>query len=492
MKSTLSGAFGLLPCGLVAVFALAGCEESGAPLSGTAPATTAAPSAPGVPSGSATGSTTPDGGASVPGGGMAWGPAVEISSRAFTDLRGSPQVGIDDAGNGVAVWHELLADHTRNAVWASRYSVGAAWSAPVTIDNPVGSATAPQLAMTPSGTALVAFAQSTSNQGGAPLLVTSRFAGTWGMPATVSTPDQSPAQPFVAVGADGAAAVVFSASDGTFPRAWAARASAASAWDAPQVMASTAQPGWTPSVTVTTNGDAVTTWTETAGGLSETSVWARRNQGGLWDAPVSLTVDTGAVLGWVRVGGDSAGDVLAVWSQRLAGRFTLRSARMSAVTGTWSAPVTVNDGTREVTAPQLSVGPSGDAVAAWFETDHGVVANRFTSSTATWGSPVVLQAKSTGAAFYSVPNVGIDAEGNAVATWVQTTGSPPVSRLFAARSAAADATWTAAIDLLSEPSALPYADETKLSVNAKGQAIVVWSQIAGTPAVPGIWARVYR
>ena len=492
MKSTLSGAFGLLPCGLVAVFALAGCEGGSAPPSGTVPVTTAPAPAPGVAPGAAMGSTTPDGGALVPGSSRAWGPAVEISSSAFTDLRGSPQVGIDDAGNAVAVWRELLADHTRNAVLASRYSAGAAWSPPVTIDNPVGSANPPQLAITPSGEALVAFAQSASNQGGAQLLVTSRFADTWGAPVTVSAPGQSPAQPFVAVGADGTSAVVFSASDGTFPRAWAARAPAASAWALPELMASTVQPGLSPSVTVTTNGDAVTTWSETAGGLSETSVWTRRNHDGVWEAPVSLTADTGAVLGSVLVGGDTTGDVLALWSQRLAGRYTLRSARMSAVSGTWTAPVTVNDGTREVTAPHLSVGPSGDAVAAWFETDHGVVANRFTAQAATWGSPVVLQDRSSGGVEFPVPNVGIDAEGNAVATWVQTTGSPAVARLFAAHSAAVDGTWTAAIDLLADPSAVPYAAETKLSVNAKGEAIVVWSQNAGTPAVPGIWARVYR
>jgi hypothetical protein len=492
MKCTVSRAFGLLPCGLVAAFALAGCEPSSALPSSTVPVVTAPPPAPGVAPGSPMMPTPPGGGAPLPGSGRVWGAAVEISSSAFTDLRGSPQVAIDDAGNAVAVWRELVADHTRNAVWASRYSAGAAWTAPITIDNSVGNSSVPQLAMAPSGMALVAFAQSASNQGGAQLLVTSRFSGTWGLPATVGTPGQNPDQPFLSVGPDGSAAVVFSASDGMFPRAWAARSSAAGAWDAPAVMESTARPGWAPSVIVTTNGDTVTTWTETVGGAAETSVWARRSHAGIWDGPVLLTNDAGAVLGSVVVGGDARGDVLAIWSQRLAGRFTLRSARMNAGTGAWSTPVTVDEGTREVTAPHLSVDASGEAVAVWFETDHGVVANRFTSSTATWGSPALLQAKSTGVAFFPVPKVGVDAEGNAVATWVQPIGSPPLPHLFAAHSAAAGGTWTAPVDLLAEPSAIPYASETKLSVNAKGEAVVVWSQDAGTPAVPGIWARVYR
>ena len=493
MKATFSGAFGLFPCGLVAALALAGCEASSAPASWTMPVTTAPPPAPGVAGGpAATSTAAPDGGAPVPGSGRTWGPAVEISNPAIRDLQSSPQVGLDDAGNAVAVWRELLADHTRNAVWASRYSSGAAWSPPITIDNAVGNASDPHLAMTPSGTALVAFGQSETNQGGAQLLVASRFTGTWGTPVTVSTADHAPEQPFVAVGPDGAAAVVFSASDGMFPRAWAARASAAGAWDVPAVMESAVVPGWEPSVTVTTNGDAVTTWTETVGGVAETSVWARRNHGGVWDAPVLLTPDHGAVLGSVIVSGDATGSVLAVWSQRLAGLLTLRSARMNAGTGTWSAPVTVNDGAREVTAPHVSVDPKGDAVAVWFETDRGVVANRFTSSTSTWGSPALLQARSTGLVFFPVPRVGIDAEGNAVATWVQPVGSPPLPHLFAAHAAATGGAWTAPIDLLADPSAVAYATEMQLSANAKGEAIVVWSQYAGTPAAPGIWARVYR
>ena len=490
MKSTFHGPFAFLLLGLPAVAALVGCESSSPPLSSAAAGAPGAFAPPGPDA--VAGSPTPGAGAPVPGQGKAWGPAVEISHAGFANLRGSPQVGIDETGNAAAVWLEELGDNTRNAVWASRYTAGGAWSTPATIDNAVGSASAPQLAMTPSGTALVAFGQSASNQGGAQLLVTNRLAGTWGTPATASSPGQSADKPFVALGPDGAAAVVYSASDGTFPRAWAALAPAAGSWAAPTPIVSTAQPGWAPSVTITPAGDAVMTWTETAGPFSDTSLWATRSQGGNWDAPVRLSTDVGAVLGAILVGADARGDVLAIWSQKLAGLYTLRSARRSADAGAWSAPVTVNDGTREVTAPHLSVDAAGDAAAVWFETDHGVVASRFTSSTATWDSPVVLQARSTGLVLYPVPNVGIAAKGGAVATWVQSVGSPPRPHLFAAHSAAAGGAWTAPIDLLADASATPYAAETQLSVNANGEAILVWHQDAGMPSAPGIWARVYR
>lgn len=487
-KSAFCGGIAvLLPC----IAALVGCEPSGAPPSG-APLMTAPASGADASAGAAVIPTLPEAGAPAPTSDKAWGPAVEISNGAYIELRGSPQVGIDAAGNATAVWREALADHTRNAVWASHYSAAGAWSAPATIDNAVGSSSPPQLAIAPNGTALVAFGQSESNQGGGQLLVTNRFTGTWGTPTTVSSPGQGPDKPFVALGDDGAAAVVFTASDGTLPRAWAARSSVTGAWDAPMIMKSTAQPGWAPSVTVSTNGDAVMTWTETEGAFSDTSVWASRNQGGVWSAPSRISSDVGAVLGSILVGTDSSGDVLAVWSQRVAGRYTMRSARMTASTGTWSAPVTVDDGTRDVTAPHLAVDAAGDAVAVWFETDHGVVASRFASATSTWAKPIVIQAKSTGVVWFPIPDVGIDASGNAVATWVQAVGSPPRPHLFAAHSSPSDGAWTAPIDLIADPSATPFADEAQLSVNAKGEAVVVWHQEAGTAAAPGIWARVYR
>jgi hypothetical protein len=487
-KSAFCGGIAaLLPC----IAALVGCEPSSAPPSG-APLTTATPPGFDASAGAPVIPTLPEAGAPAPTTDKAWGPAVEISNGAYIELRGSPQVGIDAAGNATAVWLEALADHTRNAVWASHFSAAGAWSAPATIDNAVGSSSAPQLAITPSGTALVAFAQSESNQGGGQLLVTNRFTGAWGTPTTASMPGQAPTKPFVALGDDGAAAVVFTASDGVFPRAWAACSSVTGAWDAPMLMKSTAQPGWAPSVTVSTNGDVVMTWTETEGAFSDTSIWASRNQGGVWSAPSRISSDVGAVLGSILVGADASGDVLAVWSQRIAGLYTLRSARMTASSGAWSAPVTVNDGTREAIAPHLGVDAAGDAAAVWFETNHGVVASRFTSATSTWGRPVVIQARAAGVVWAPVPDVGIDAKGNAVATWVQAVGSPPRPHLFAAHSAPSDGAWTAPIDLIADPSATPFADEAQLSVNANGDAVVVWHQDAGTAAAPGIWARLYR
>jgi hypothetical protein len=392
------------------------------------------------------------------------------------------------------VWLEELADGTRNGIWASHYSAGGAWSAPATIDNAVGNAIAPQVAMTPGGTAVAAFVQSESNQGGQVNLVTNRFAGTtWATPATLSSMGGNPDHHVLALGVDGAATLAFQEPDTMFSRTWSARSSATGTWAAATGMGSNAQPGWWPAVTVASNGDAVMTWTETTTAIpSATSLWASRNIGGAWQAPALITTDGGQVLQSILVGSDAKGNVVALWSQRLAGLFTLRSARMNAGTGAWSAAVTVNDGTREAVGPALGVDAGGDAVAVWYETNYGVVANRFTSATESWSSPVVVQARTTGVVAVTIPSVGVDTKGNAVATWVQHVGSPPRPHLFAAHFASAGNVWTAPIDLLADPDATPFASETQLSVNAKGEAILVWHQQTDATAATGIWGRVYR
>jgi hypothetical protein len=146
-----------------------------------------------------------------------------------------------------------------------------------------------------------------------------------------------------------------------------------------------------------------------------------------------------------------------------------------------------------VTAPHLGVDADGDAVAVWFETSYGVVASRFVASTASWSGPVVVQAHTTGVNDFPVPTVGIDARGNAVAAWVQAAGSTPRSHLFAAHLASASGTWSAPVDLIADPDAVAYPADMQVTVNARGEAVVVWLQAQTTmPGVTGIWARVYR
>lgn len=80
------------------------------------------------------------------------------------------------------------------------------------------------------------------------------------------------------------------------------------------------------------NGHGVVTWVEDkqAGGLA---LWSTRNVGAGWSAPMLVTPDDGIVAQTVRVVADAKGNVTAAWSQMIAKRFTVRSARLDDATG---------------------------------------------------------------------------------------------------------------------------------------------------------------
>jgi hypothetical protein len=246
-----------------------------------------------------------------------WGPAVLISSGDTLRTPGYAQTVMDSAGNAFAVWREGTAGNVRNAVWASRYSAGGAWSAAATIDNPVGNAVPPQIAITPSGVAVAVFSQ--SNSGATVNALATRFDTAWGSVQTVnSSASTNATDAQVAVGPDGAATVVFDQSDGVSPRARVNNSSAAGAWGGPSIVGGPS--AFTPQVAVAANGQAVMAWKQVTGAGGFTSAfWASRNLGAGWSTPVQVSAISGN-LGSMQVAADSVGNTIAVWQDTSGAR----------------------------------------------------------------------------------------------------------------------------------------------------------------------------
>ena len=436
--------------------------------------------------------------------GKSWGPAVLLSSGDTLHTPASPQVAIDSAGNAISVWQEAVGLSVRNAVWARRYVAGGGWSAAATIDDSVGSSAAPQLAMAPDGVAVASFVQSTSNTGGGTRMMANRFDGTvWGAPGRIDVLDAViDADHRVAIALSGAATIAFNQSDNLAGRrATAAGSSAAGAWAAPSVVG--AVRSYEPQVAVAANGDAVMVWLVTDT-VSTSSLWASRKLGGAgWSAPVAI-VTGGKEMAFLHLRADAAGDAIAAWQERPAARSAVRATRLDAASGVWSAPITVNDGTRHAYEPELAMGNSGDTVIAWYEAsdgaqangiiDYGIVANRYTASTATWRGAARVQPG--GASAGTLPKVALDGAGNAMAVWLQgAPGNTTRQEVWASNVDAAGALWAAPMTLMTDPAAyaLPGTSQAPvISVNANGDAVVAWFQRTDAPFALGIWARVYR
>ena len=440
--------------------------------------------------------------------GKAWGPAVLLSSGDGLRSPGHPRAAIDAAGNALSVWQEVVPPSVRNAVWASGYTAGAGWSSAATIDAGVGNAVLPQLAMTPGGVAVASFAQTTSNNGGGVQMRANRFSGstfaasTWGAPLRLDVLDASmDFEHRLAITPGGAATVAFNQSDNTAgTRATVAQSNAAGLWAAPVVVGAIGS--YRPQVATSADGTSVMVWA-VVDTVATSSLFASRNVGGAgWSVPVLLA--TGAKEdGTLRLSADALGNAIVVWQDRPAVRTAIRSSRLLATSGAWSAPVVINDGNRSAFEPELATDNAGSTLAVWYEAndgaqnnganDYGVVAARHTAA-AGWGA--ALRVQPVGAKGGVTPKIALDSVGNGIAVWVQST--PTILRnqeVWAAPYDAATRLWAAPVKLMTDPTAyaLQGSDQQPdIAMNSNGEAVVVWYQRTDAPFTLGIWARVYR
>lgn len=419
----------------------------------------------------------------------AWGPPTRISAGDVSSSPGYPQVGIDDAGRVTAVWQEHSAGGSRNAVWANRSDVGGAWVSPGTIDKPIGDAVRPALTVAPDGSAIAAFSQSSGIL--LDMLATRYQGAAWAGPETIDNQNMTNAEhPRVGLAADGRATVVYAQSDGTMPRVWAVQASAAGVWDKPLIIDADG-PSFSPEVAVAANGHAVMTWVQYTGVFTR-ALYASRNTGSGWSLPVQITPDSGVTQSPLRVAADADGDVIVVWSQTApSGRYAVRAARMSAATGLWSAPVTLNNGARDASDPHVAVGAGGNATAIWTETNSSVRTSRFDVATTSWGPPTALQTPMALAG--ALPAVAVDGGDRAIAVWLQPSPAN-ASRVELWAAHATGSAWDAPVKLMTDATAYALVGSDyapKVAVNAGGQAVVVWLQRTDAPTV-GIWSRTLR
>lgn len=431
--------------------------------------------------------------------GKTWGAAVRLNfgDNLSNSQPSDPQVGIDSTGNAICVWRETLSDR-RSAVLASRYAAGGSWDTAATIDALLGTALQPQLAVTPSGTAMAVFSQTTANNGGVNQILANRFSGVWAVPHRLDADVVFGRAygPQVALAPDGAGAVVFTLPD-TNHRVWAARSDSVGVWGA--VITVGNSPSNSPQVAVAANGQAVMTWLEPAlGGRYMSSLWASLSVGVGWSTPVKISADADSVSS-IRMAADANGNVIAVWPQNVGNRPTVYATRLNASKNAWNAPSMLNDGTKPAGEPQVATDGSGTAMVVWSETDNdgiplGVQANRFLATTGTWSGPMAVQP--TTAPRGEAPQVAVDAKGNAIAVWRQhVVGNGSRYEVWGAHFNSVTGAWATPIDLMSEATAYVLRGsehQPKIAANANGEAVVVWFEQTDTPLAAGLWARVFR
>jgi hypothetical protein len=146
----------------------------------------------------------------------------------------------------------------------------------------------------------------------------------------------------------------------------------------------------------------------------------------------------------------------------------------------WGTPALVEtDNAGDATLPQVALDADGNAIAVWIQNDGpyaqvgtraNVWANRFNAARGTWGTAQLME---NNAGFVLSARIAVHASGNAIAIWDQYDDTSTTVNLWASRFSASSGSW-------GTPQAIaPQTFASQIAVDGSGNAIAVWIQSTG-------------
>ena len=206
-----------------------------------------------------------------------------------------------------------------------------------------------------------------------------------------------------------------------------------------------------------------------------------------WGAPAMVDAIGAPVLadlfGPAPAGGARNGDTVSIWREIRELKPRVVARHYAAASQSWGAAVDIQGNSRRGESPELSVDSAGNACAVWEEEqDNGkfvVRAGRFVAAVGRWSSPVTISNASGPASHYGLPRVALSQNGNIIAVWKQYhSDDANKATIDTAYYDAASRQWTPARSLQSNTTNTDFA---RPAIDARGNAMVLWSQPAAKP-----------
>lgn len=299
-------------------------------------------------------------------------------------------------------------------------------------------------------------------------------ATAWTGATLVELSAESADQPHVAYNASGHGMAVWTQFDGALTNIWAAKFDQASnTWGkADLVEAISTGNAVAPRISVDVTGNAVVVWQQRA--LSQWSIHANhyRISTGTWATSVPIETGTAGDALVPTVALDASGNGLAVWRQFDGARADVWANRYTASTTSWSTAILIeSDDTGNADAPQIAMDSNGNAMAVWSQkvfTWNSILANRFDASTGSWGTATLVEISDSSNARF--PKVAVDTTGNAVAVWREDTMP---SRISSNRFNVGAGTWGTAVLIDTGASTATMPD---VAMDGAGNAFAAWRQ----------------
>jgi hypothetical protein len=299
-----------------------------------------------------------------------WGPEVRVENSA--GVVGESTVGVDAAGNAVAVWSQI-GPATRFSIYASRYMRGGGWGTPELLESNevVGSVDGdPIVGVTPSGEALVVWKR--SGAGGGNGLWSNRFAvgAGWATASQVVADAgslQSIGRHDLAVAGNTQALLAWGQLDisgGTGNNGIRFKRYSAGAWSLASSAVTAAVPNnqgfiSTPVLRANAGGDTALAWGEFDNSLRVATATAGAD---FTNVTTVRAANSGTWLGLPALGIDDSRNALIAWADPVSKDAVI--ARYT-VAGGWSAAAANENYPDQSNPPALAMNERGNAVMGW-------------------------------------------------------------------------------------------------------------------------------
>jgi Glucodextranase, domain B len=293
--------------------------------------------------------------------GTGWETAQLVETNDSGGAR-DPQVAVDGLGNFVAVWFQY--DGSRADIWSNRYVVGAGWEvAQLAETNVSQGAYCPDVAVASSGDAVAVWHQYDGTQHN--IWANRYVVGTgWGTAELIENDLGEAVFPEVALDNSGNAVVVWEQWDGTRNNIWSNRYVVGTGWGTARLIENESAGASSPDVAVDGSGNAVAIWVERDGQYQNTSS-NRYVVGADWGTAQLIGSTNSSSYSHPQVVADGSGNMLALWNQNDGTRDSIWSNRYVVGTGWGTMQLVETDNAGGAHSPQVAVDGSGNAIAVW-------------------------------------------------------------------------------------------------------------------------------
>ena len=280
-----------------------------------------------------------------------------------------------------------------------------------------------------------------------------------------------------ALDADGNAIAVWSHYDGKKWRVQERRISATGSLGPVKTISAAADKPLWPQIAGNPDGGAIVVWSRTRNRAEhprgfDSRIEARRISANGRLGQVKAVSTRGRRAGGPRIASDARGNAIVTWQQRKQGILRIKARRISSH-GALGRVQTLSSGRHKAEGPVIASGAHGDAIVAWTQPDSTawrIRAQRI-SAKGRLGSVKTLSAPGHGA---GLTEVSSDARGDAVVVWSQFDSKESIRRIKARRISAKGAVGR----MMTLSPAQEYGLLAQVASDARGDTIVVWKATA--------------